>query len=399
MVAPLRASAIPEDFSAAYDRLHEAVAAALGGADFGAPDYQAGLRVLLDSMTYDVNFTPRGREIAWGQVSEVLASRAIAFRSMAENPGFDRHAIRKPVVITGVPRTGSTALHKLLAVDPQFQGPEKWLLSAPKPRPPRDTWERDPAFQQDLERMRVRYAETPQLRAAHELVAEDVEECLWIQRQSFVSNFWTCSWSSASYDAWWRSEGEHASYQYLYRVLQLIGHREPDRRWLLKNPSHILHLDRLFEVMPDAKVIQTHRDPAKAVPSLCALLMQVFPLVEIGRADLRARLLGARETGKWAKAVADAQVLRRSHGGQILDVVHEDFHADPIGVVRRIYRFLDLELASDVAQAMERRAQAAPELRHGAHRYRAEDFGLREDEIRERFGDYIGRFSLRPAAS
>ena len=302
-------------------------------------------------------------------------------------------------MITGIPRTGTTALHKLMAVDPQFQGLQGWLTGAPMPRPPRDTWESNLLFQQAVERLNKRFAAVPTQRAAHDMAAEEVDECCFVLRQSFVSNLWSVTWSAATYDAWWQTQSELPAYRYWRRVLQLIGSNEPDTRWLLKNPGHIDNLDLLFEIFPDALVIQTHRDPAQAVPSLCAVLMKNHPVMETGRQQERAHIMGNRETAKWARAVSKAELVRQAHRDQIIDVVHGDFHRDPMGVIKRIYGFLRLELSAPVEAAMERRAAERPEMRHGKHHYHVRDFGLTEEEIREQFGAYVDLYDLRPEKS
>jgi hypothetical protein len=386
----------PSRFASASDELHEVAAASAGSDDFGGNDYLAGLNALLQSMDYDPEFTASGRNIAWGQLVLALASRARAIHSMAENPGFDARALDRPIIITGIPRTGTTALHRLMAVDPQFQGLQTWLLNAPMPRPPRAEWDENPFFREAVAQLETRYKTLPGLRAAHSMMAEDVEECLWILRQSFVSNFWPCGWSAASYDAWWQTQSERAAYRHLARVLQLIGSTQPEKRWLLKNPGHIANLDLVFETFPDALVIQTHRDPAKAVPSLSALLAQNINSIEEGRADLRARIIGRRELGKWSKAVRESEPVRQAHAGQILDVIHGDFHHAPMPQIERIYAFLGLELTSTVRTAMLERVAEAPESAHGEHRYAAANFGLTHKGIHEAFGDYVARFELAP---
>ncbi len=384
----------PARFADAWDQLHEAAAAQAGSDDFGEADYKWGLRVLLQSMDYDPHFTQAGRVGAWQQVVNALASRASAFRSMRANPGHAQNIIRQPIVIVGVPRTGTTALHKLLAVDPQFQGPEKWLLSAPMPRPPRETWKDNPWFRREVAELEARFGATPEQRAAHNMVAEEIDECLWLQRQSFVSHMWSCNWSAATYDTWWQAQTEEASYDYLRCSLQMIGMNDPDRRWLLKNPSHILHLDQLFRIFPDALVVQTHRDPAKAVPSLCALLMQSHAIMEVDRRDERAKIMCLREAAKWAKGVREAMPVREAHAGQLIDVIHSAFHADPMAVVRRIYSFASLELQPEIEAAMAQRIAAWPELAYGVHRYDVTDFGVEESDIRDQFGSYIEQFDL-----
>jgi hypothetical protein len=283
----------------------------------------------------------------------------------------------------------------MLAVDPQFQGLQTWLTDAPMPRPPRETWAAHPMFQRAVQALEARFAATPDLRAAHNMIADEIEECIFILGHSFRSNMWTSGWTVPSYDAWWQAQSEAPAYRYAKRVVQLVGSSQPDKRWLLKNPGHIDNLDLLFASYPDACVVQTHRDPAKAVPSLAALLMQLVGLLEEpDDLPLRARMLGRRETAKWAKAVRNADRVRRDHGDQVMDVVHADFHADPLAVVRRIYDFAGLELTAPVEAAMRERAQAKPELAHGAHRYDLADFGMSAAEVREAFGDYVQRYDL-----
>jgi hypothetical protein len=388
--------AAPERFAGASDQLHALAAEQAGSDDFGGDDYRLGLRVLLESMDYDPRFSERGRRIAWGSLLTTLMSRAYAARATKALAEPDRVPITRPVVITGLHRSGTTALHKLLSIDPQFQGLQGWLAAAPMPRPPRETWDTNPMFRRSVEQLSARFAAAPGMRAAHDMAAEEVDECGGILCQGFVSIIWTVAWSAASYDAWWQTQSERPAYLYFRRALQLIGSNDLNRRWLLKHPPHIAHLDLLFEMFPDARVIQTHRDPAKAVPSLCSLLMKNHLLMENGRAESRAHLLGYRETARAARALRIAEPVRRAHPAQIMDVLHGDFHRDPLRTIRRIYPFIGLELSPSVEAAMRARIAAAPEASHGAHRYHASDFGLTEDEIREQFGPYIDQFDLRP---
>lgn len=384
----------PGHFRESLDRLHDIVAAEVGADDFGPADYLPGLKVLLQSMDYDPRFSEQGRRAAWGQVVGALRGRAQAVRSMKENPGFDEQSIASPVVITGVPRTGTTALHRLMAVDDRFQGLQSWLIASPMPRPPREKWAGYPEFQKSVAVIEARYAAAPQKRAAHHMAAEEVHECCMLLWQSFVSNIWSCSWSAASYDAWCQCQSEEAAYQHYFRCVQLIGSTAPEKRWLLKNPGHIDNLDLLFAVFPDARVIQTHRDPAKAVPSLVALLMQLHPLMEEGRAEQRSHIMLRREVAKWAKAVQKADRVREKHPGQVLDVIHAEFHREPMQVLEKIYDFIGWDIPDPTRNLLAQRIEEKPELQHGVHRYAIGDYGMTEEEAREPFGEYIQRFGL-----
>jgi hypothetical protein len=384
----------PNTFRHALDQLHEVVRAEVGSDDFGPGDYLAGLKVLLQSMDYDPHFSATGRRIAWGMLVGVLRGRAQAVRSMKENPGFDACSIISPVVITGVPRTGTTALHRLMAVDPRFQGLQTWLLDSPMPRPPIETWKDYPQFQKSVTTLETQNAAAPGKRASHYRAAEEVHECCMVLRHSFVSNLWNCSWSAATYDTWWQCQSEAAAYQHYYRCVQLIGSNDPHTRWLLKNPGHIDNLDLLFAIYPDAKVIQTHRDPAKALPSLVSVLMQLNSLIEVERHEQRAEIMLTREAARWSSAVRKADRVRKLHLNNVLDVIHADFHRTPMEVLNRIYAFIGMDITPELRTAFARRIEEKPELSHGAHRYNITDYGLTEAEVREPFDDYIRRYDL-----
>jgi len=197
----------PGQFRTASDQLHDIVAKELGTTDFGPSDYLPGLTVMLQSMDYDPHFSETGRRAAWGMLVEVLRGRAHAYHSMRDNPGFAENPVISPVVITGVPRTGTTALHRLMAVDPRFQGLQTWLLDSPMPRPPMATWGDYPQFRKSVAALDAQYAAAPDSKAAHFRAAEEVHECCMVMRQSFLSNLWSCGWSAASYDAWWQCQG------------------------------------------------------------------------------------------------------------------------------------------------------------------------------------------------
>lgn len=384
----------PAEFRHAFDRVHEIVTQETGHTDFGTGDYRPGLTTLLQSMDYDPHFTETGRRVAWGMVVGVLRSRAQAIAAMKANPAYRDARVLAPVVITGVPRTGTTALHRLLAVDPRFQGLQTWLLDNPMPRPPIETWGEYPEFRKTVEQLDAQYAAAPDAKAAHFRAAEEVHECCMILRQSFVSNLWSCGWSAATYDAWWQCQSEEAAYRYYDECVRLIGLNDPDKRWLLKNPGHIEHLDLLFAVFPDAKVIQTHRDPAKAVPSLVSLLMNLNRLMEDDRIVQRQETLLRREVAKWANAVRKAEAVRRDYPEQVLDVVHADFHARPMETVERIYAFIGMDIPEETRTALTRRIAEKPELQHGVHRYDIADFGMTIEQAREPFAEYIARYDL-----
>jgi hypothetical protein len=383
----------PEKFDRNEDYLHDVACKISGLTDFGI-NYLDGLRVLLASMDRDPIFTPAGRELAWDAVVMTLVSRAIAEENWKQHPEWRDHKIRRPILITGLPRTGTTVLHKLMGVDPQFQGIENWLTASPMPRPPRATWAENPGFQRAFRWLHQQHAESPDIAIAHNVVADELDEQLELQRQTFVSNRWACSWYAPSYDAWWQTQDEKPSFARELALMQLIGCHDPSRQWLLKNPGSISMLEYWIEACPDVCVIQTHRDPVKAIASISSTLQHIHASFEGADAERSRRLLGPREMEKWGTMLEKGAPHRARHEAQFFDVHHADFHADPLGTIGRIYDHFGLTLSAEAEARMVARIAENPEG-HGLHRYDLDSFGLSRDIILGRFQRYIDQYEIK----
>jgi hypothetical protein len=379
-------------FADLEEELHSAASRATGLHDFGNEDYREGLRVLLEAYDTDPQLTQLGWQFAYGSVLGTLMARLHTQKGWIQHPPEAQAPICKPLVITGIPRTGTTALHKLLSMDPQFQGLEHWLSETPMVRPPREAWESLPAYRNSVASLDAFFTIMPEMRKAHDMVADEVDECLEILRQSFVSNRFASSACIPSYDRWFLAQSEHPSYRRYTNVLRLIGAEQPGQRWLLKNPGHIAGIDALFDVFPDACVVQTHRDPLKAIPSLCSVLHMSRRMFEGDAA--RADVIGPRECSYWRQALDRTQVARERRPDQFFDVDHRRFVVDPLGAVRDLYAHFELQLSAAAEQAMRGWISASPTSRHGEHRYDGNRFGITEADIHDAFGDYRGRFKF-----
>lgn len=377
-------------FADAWEELHQTAAAQAGAGSFGA-DYEPGLRVLLQALD-EAEFTDRGRQLAFGALSGVLVARLYAERGWQRHPEYRAAPIRAPLVITGIPRTGTTALHKLLSVDPQFQGLERWLAATPMVRPSRGQWAGLPEYRSCVAGLEAVAQAAPALLAMHDMSADTVDECLDVLQQSFVSNLFASSYEVPRYSEWLLQQSEAASYYRYADVLRLIGLNDPSRRWLLKNPGHTWELESLFEVFPDACVVQTHRTPLKALPSLCSVLEVSRGIYHGPR--VRPERIGPAEAAKWRRAVERTEAARARRPGRVFDVDHRRFHADPIGVVRAIYRRFDLELREDVVLRMRHWLERQPAEQKSGHRYSAAHFGLSDGALREQYADYIEQYGL-----
>jgi hypothetical protein len=386
--------AIPQRFTGSEDALHAAAAAATGLSDFGSQsEYLPGLNVLLQALDHDgPYFAAGGREFVFGSLVGVLVSRLMTQRGFAARPEALARPIVRPLIITGIPRTGTTALHKLLSVDGQFQGLERWLTAFPMPRPPRESWESNPSYRATVGGIEAFFAGAPQMRAAHDMVAGDVDECLEVLKQNFCSNNFGSTFRVPHYDEWWLAQDEAASYRRFSQVLLLIGSNEPAKPWLLKNPGHIAQLETLLALFPDACIVQTHREPVSALPSLCSVLAQARALSE--GSHVVTTQLGERELNYWHSAALRAVAVSAARPAQFIDVRNDELHRDPMGVVERIYARFGYTLSEDTARRMQERIAQDPEGRHGEHRYTLEQFGLNAPMIREKFVDYRRRYGF-----
>jgi hypothetical protein len=368
--------------------LHASAARITGLDDFGADDYTEGLRVLLGSYAAEAALTPEGSKAKRVMLRGALVARLLSEAAWRQHPEHAATPITRPVFITGLPRTGTTALHRLLAADPAHQGLELWLTEVPQPRPPRETWAENPVFaalQQGYGRHR---REHPDFQDVHDVSADQVDECWQLLRQSMTSISFECLAFVPSYSRWLRSQDWRAAYRRHRRNLQLIGLRDAGRRWVLKNPSHLFALPALLAAYPDALVVQTHRDPRAAIASVCSLNARASAGWS---AVFREGMLGRTQLDLWADGLETFLADRAGQDpARFVDVHYDDFVADPMGTVAAIYARLGSPLSDQARDAMA--AAAGPGGARPAHRYSLADFGLTGAQVDERFAGYLAAY-------
>lgn len=362
-----------------------AAVARTGLDDFGDSGFREGLDLLLSDIAR-IDLSPGCAAASAAQIGMFLDARLMAVAGWKARPDCLAVHIERPLIIAGLVRSGTTALHQLLSLDPQFQGPEHWLAVAPMPRPPRADWGDVPHYRAIANRMAAYVAAAPEMADDHMMSAEGVEESLFILAQNFASNMYPSMWHVPGYDRWYRARDDRDSYAWLADVLRLIGHGGPDRRWLLKNPTDLYSLDEVLAVFPDAMIVQTHRDPVAAIPSIASL---IFAARQVFSGDVaRAEDVGAREAMFWVEALARAERARMRAPGQFLDVEFGGFVGDQMATIRRIYGHFGLVLTHETEAAMQAWLDAHPRRAQPGPRYRAEDFGLTATGLAATFADY-----------
>lgn len=374
------------------DQLLEQASQASGGlTDFGT-GHEPGLALLVEEIRRRVPVNAHNIQQLTGILVAVLVSRLYSQRGWKARPDCLAQPIHSPLVVVGIPRSGTTALHKLLSMDPRFQGLEQWLINTPMPRPPRESWDGVPEFRAAVERQNAFLEAVPALRVTHEVNADEVDECLNLLAQSFVSHYFASCLGLPDYDRWVRDQDERASYRRYADNLRLIGADAPEQRWLLKNPGSVAHLDALFEVFPDACIIQTHRDPVQCIPSVCGVIWPARSFFHAREID--PTTIGPRERDLWAWSVERGQQMRRHHPGRFIDVDFRAFQREPLHEVQRIYTHFGLTLEPEAERSMRAWLASNPQHKHGRHEYTPEQYGLSAGEIREHFAAYIERHSL-----
>lgn len=355
-----------------------------GLSDFGDDAFREGLDLLLSDIRA-LDLDPICAEASALRIGQSLDTRALAVQGLKDRPELLAEPVRTPIVIAGLVRSGTTALHLLLSLDPQFQGPEHWLAVYPMPRPPVAAWETVPEYRAEQAALAQFLEASPEAADDHMMTAEGIEESLFILAASFASNMFPSMWHVPNYDAWYRARDDSDSYRWLASVLRLIGASD-DRRWLLKNPTDLFSMREVLAVFPDASVIQTHRDPIDAMPSISNLILSARRAFCGEKAD--AARVGHRESQFWAEAVERAHEARRTSANRFIDVEFHDFTTDQMATVRSIYEQLGLALTAETERVMLAWLDAHPRRSPKGPKYDLAQFGLTREMLARNFAAY-----------
>jgi hypothetical protein len=365
--------------------LHQSATRMTGLADYGPDDYSDGLAVILESYARDADLTSLGRKVARVGLRGALAARLLSQAAWDAYPDHADVPIDRPIFVTGLPRSGTTALHRLLTADPDHQGLELWLAEMPQPRPPRDTWEANPVFQHIQAGYQRHHVEHPEFMGVHYIAADTVEECWQLLRQTLRSVSYECLAHLPTYSAWLQGQDWTGPFRRHRRNLQLIGLNDRGRRWVLKNPSHLFSLDAIMAVYRDALIIQTHRAPRAVIGSMCSLAAHA---TDGWSGSFQKNVIGSDQLELWARGLEEFRAARgRYNQEQFLDVDYTDFTADPVGTVESVYARFGLPYSGAAADTVRALHAAAGEGNaRPSHRYSLADFGLTGEQVDERFG-------------
>jgi hypothetical protein len=362
---------------------------------FGPETFRPGLQKLLESLERDAALTTIGRLFTRGQVVSLLANRLMLIDHRKRHPELDHEQISQPLFVLGLPRTGTSILHALLAQDPAHRSPLAWEVAFPCPPPESATYDVDPRIARTDRQFDQLRKLAPGFDAIHPIAARLPQECVAILAHEFQSIQFSTTSDVPSYLAWLEQQNMRPAYRFHRQFLQHLQSRRPGGRWVLKTPAHLMAIDVLLDVYPDAMIVQTHRDPVEVMASVSSLHCVLRGATSD---DVNPHHTGREQLENWSRTLQrgmEARERHARHAEQFFDLHYPDLLADPLGCVRRTYEHFDLKLTDEAAQRMKRFLADHAQHTHGVHRYTPETFGI--DPVRDarHFQDYCDRYGVK----
>jgi hypothetical protein len=357
--------------------------------DFGDGEFFDALSRLLDSSQDEAQLNLVGKIALKTDVVETLCARLQMERDRQLYPDIKRQEIREPLFIVGLPRSGTSVLHRLLGADPEHRAPLMWEVRSPSP-PTRDDEKR--RIQRAAQSCNFFNWLVPTFRYAHAVGAEVPQECVSLMTPTFLSDQFDAMYYVPSYRAWFFQQDLRPAYDYHRRFLQHLQFRRSARRWILKAPTHMSALPALLSVYPDALFVQTHRTPVDAMASVSSLVT----ILRSAFSDAVVPSVVCREAiDYWSDAMEKFLPERdRLPDNQICDIQYEEIRREPIHAVRRIYEFFGWSLSREAEQNMRALIDDQAKRQSANHRYDLSQFGANADDVFSAFAPYCKRFGL-----
>ncbi len=365
---------------------------ATGLRDFGDTSFFGPLCRLLKSLAEESRLSVIGRSATRWDVVRFLSNLLVLEDAAQQNPSMASERIEKPIFITGLPRSGTTFLHRLILDDPTNRGPRVWETIYPSAR----SGSTEQRIRQVGRQLRVFEWLAPDFRSLHPLEATSPQECSEITSHVFRSLRFDTTYLIPSYRQWLDADVQRhlPAYRFHKRFLQFLQQQGGgEQRWVLKCPEHLFALHAIRIVYPDARIVFVHRDPVKVLLSqarLTEVLRRPFTR------QLDPRTLGPDESKRWLDGSQRMIMAADEEGFQepICHVHHIDLISDPVATVDAVYRHFGLVMTDNVAKRVQSHVKALPNGGYGKHHYRFEDHGLNEEAERDRFRPYMIRFGI-----
>jgi hypothetical protein len=357
--------------------------------DFGEGVFFEALSRLLESCQDEARLNLIGKIALKTDVLETLCARLKIERDRQLYPNISRQEIHEPLFIVGLPRSGTSVLHRLLSVDPEHRCPLMWEVRSPSP-PTRAHEKR--RIQRATQSCNFFNWLVPTFRYVHVVGAEVPQECVSLMTPTFLSDQFDAMYYVPSYRAWFFRQDLRPAYEYHRRFLQHLQFRRTARRWILKAPTHMFAMPALLSVYPDALFVQTHRTPVDSmasVSSLMAILRSAF-------SDAVDPFMVCREAIDYWSETMNKFLRERDRlaDNRICDIQYDEIRREPIRAVRRIYEHFGWSLSHEAERRMRVLVASQAKRQSANHRYDLSQLGARADEVLSAFAPYCERFGL-----
>jgi hypothetical protein len=360
--------------------------------DIGDPSFREGLDRLAGELDEPGRLTTIGRIAARQRLVRLLSDRLHLIAHRSQSPAVTDQRIDRPIFVLGLPRTGTTVLYGLLAANPVMRTPTSWEVGRPFPPPTADRRHDDPRIRQ-VEREFDQFRRmAPDLDRIHPLGATLPQECLAIHALACRSYEFVTTFPVPRYWDWLRDQDLREAYELERQFLQHLQSGYGGDHWILKTPSHLMWLDTLLAVFPDALLVHTHRDPTTVLASVSSLMFH-FRSAFSDRVDPHE--VGAEQLDAWSWALERTMQVRDTlPADRVIDVHFRDTVERPVETVTAVYEHFGIEVTDAIAQGVRDYLAQNPRDKHGHHDYDLADFGLTHDQVSERFAAYRDRFGL-----
>ena len=372
-----------------------------GLTDFGEDPFLEPLRTFLESCSSEAALGLIGQAATRWDVTRFLVNLLRLREAERQDAAIVREHIAQPIFITGLPRSGTTFLHRMMLADQRNRAPLVWQTIHPYPDLGLRPDARDTRVARVARSLRLFEYLAPEFRALHPLDATSPQECSEITAHVFRSMRFDSNYHVPSYRNWLDADIERhlPAYRFHKRFLQHLQHQAPDEgaQWVLKNPEHLFALRSIKTVYPDARVVFVHRDPVK-------VLLSVAKLTEVLRRPFSRcvdpKTIGRDESTRWLDGARRMMDIADGTGfaQPICHVQYIDLVTDPVSTVEQVYRHFGMELDEKSVAAMGHYVMERPKGGYGPRDYHLEDHGLDAAEEREKFRPYLLQFGIAPEA-
>ena len=384
------------DHVATPDDLLEVAARRTGLTEMDSDSWREGLSILLDEVNESPAFTTAGREHLLGLFADSLGRRLQVHDYLQTHRAVLDAPVEKPLIIIGMPRTGTTVISALLDQDPQRRSLLHWECMNPVPPATPQTRRTDPRCLAMLEEQDaiLKFVQEAKMPLPHWEDADGPTEDMFIHTQDFKGLAWDAYMATPRYAEWLFEKADLTStYEYQRQYLQILQSTVPGT-WSLKMPSHAVYIDTLLKVFPDARLIWAHRDPYKAAGSLANLHM--LPKSTVQHADAIDREALGRNVMTQMKYHVERPLRTRERIGddRFFHMYYSEMMRDPFGVMRRIYDWAEDDFTSEIEDRMRSWLREHPQTRFAPNNYTLDEYGLSVQALEPVFAEYLSEFDI-----